>query len=88
LSGIVVHKGLLVFAETLAYRPGGVRWGCLDAYREFGYGRLRGGVIGVLVKNSGGVIYPVEPGTLWVFNWMGYQRPSMLHSRYIILLAT
>jgi hypothetical protein len=31
-SGIVVHKGLLVFAETLAYRPGGVRWGCLDAY--------------------------------------------------------
>ena len=39
--------------------------------REFGYGRrLRGGVIGVLVKNLGGV--------------SGYQRPSMLHSRYII----
>jgi hypothetical protein len=32
LGGFVVHRGLLVFAETLAYRPGGVRWGCLDAY--------------------------------------------------------
>jgi hypothetical protein len=38
--------------------------------RKFGYGRLRGGVIGVLVKNHGGV--------------SGYQRPSVLHSRYII----
>jgi hypothetical protein len=38
--------------------------------RKFGYGRLRGGVIGVLLKNHGEV--------------SGYQRPSVLHSRYII----
>jgi hypothetical protein len=41
-----------------------------EGKRKFGYGRLRDGVIGVLIKNLGGV--------------SGYQRPSMLHSRYII----
>lgn len=40
-------------------------------YKEDGH---RGGVIGVLVKNRRGMVYPVEPGPFWVFNWARYKE--------------